>query len=83
MGTNIRNMLDKSDYYSVVETRPKNDRGVKTLRQTDGRRQRNVTVPAVKHDHKSIIPAPAHFELRTNDILITLNEHLRKGDSPT
>ncbi len=75
VGSNILDILDESDFYTISEMRPKPEWIGKTVKQADIRRKDDLTVLAIRHKDKLSIPVSPDTLICAEDILITLSEH--------
>lgn len=74
VGSNILDILEESEHYSISEMHPQDDWVGKTVRESDIRRNHGLTILAVRQGEDLHIPVSPDQILGKNDILITLTE---------
>ena len=74
VNSNIMDILEESDIYTITEMHPLDEWINKTIRQADIRHNHNLTVMAVRRNNKLIIPAPLDRVINKDDIMIVLSE---------
>ncbi len=74
VNSNIMDILEESDFYTITEMHPMDEWLNKTIRQSDIRHKHNLTVLAVRRNNKLIIPVPLDRVISKEDILIVLSE---------
>ncbi len=74
VGSNIRDILDDSEYYTISEMRPQADWIGKTIRQADIQRTHLITVLAVRHGETVQIPVSPDHVLERGDVLVIMQE---------
>jgi trk system potassium uptake protein TrkA len=75
VGSNILDILDESDLYTITEMRPLPEWINKTVHQADIRRKHGLTILAIRHKDKLSMPVSPDTKIAADDILITLSEH--------
>lgn len=73
---NILDIIDASDTYTITEMRPHPEWIGKTIRQSDIRKNQNITILAVKHDGNVSTPVSPDRTIDSGDTLIVLSEIL-------
>lgn len=77
-GSNIMDILDDSEFYTVTEMHPLDEWLGKTVQQADIRRKQNITVLATRRGEKFTIPVSLDKVITKEDVLIVLSEKKRK-----
>lgn len=77
VGSNIMDILEESDLYTITEMKPLPEWLGKSLRQADIRRKHNLMILAVRRGQKLTIPVSPDHVLQEEDILLTLSENPR------
>ena len=79
VGSNILDILDESDFYTISEIKPMKEWLNKTIRQADIRRKHDLMVLAIRRGDKLSIPVSPDTVITEEDILITLSEHKKRA----
>ena len=74
VNSNIMDILEESDIYTITEMHPLDEWLNKTIRQADIRHKHNLTILAVRRNNRLIIPVPLDRVISKDDILIVLSE---------
>lgn len=74
-GSNIMDILEESDFYTITEMRPLPEWVGKTVRGADIRRKHGFTILAVRRGDSMIIPISPDTAIDSQDILIVLSEN--------
>lgn len=77
-GSNIMDILEESNAYTIAEMRPMEQWIDKTVQQADIRRKHHLTVLAMRRDDKLKIPVQPDTLITNGDILIVLSEDKKK-----
>ncbi len=72
IGSNVMDILEESDLYTINEMRPMDEWMNKTIQQADIRRKYGFTILAIRHGDKLKIPVLPDTMITQDDILITL-----------
>ena len=75
VGSNIADVLEESEHYTIAEVHPKPEWIGKSIRQADIRRTSGLMVLGLRRGGKLTIPAPPDRVIEAADLLITLSEH--------
>jgi trk system potassium uptake protein TrkA len=78
VGSNIMDILDDSEFYTITEMHPLDEWVGKNVRQADIRRKENITVLATRRGYKLTIPVSLDKVITEEDILIVLSEKKHK-----
>lgn len=74
-GSNILDVLEESDFYSISEMKPMAEWVGKSVRQADIRRKHDLMILAIRRGDKLSIPVSPDRMIQEDDVLITLSEH--------
>lgn len=74
VGSNILDILEESDLYSVSEMEPLREWCGKTLKETDIRKKHGITVLAMRKGEKLTMPVSPDQRIEQDDILIVFTE---------
>jgi len=74
-GSNIMDLLEDTDIYTITEIRPMDEWLNKTLQQADIRRKHNLTILAIRQGDRLKIPVLPDTMICEDDILIALSEN--------
>lgn len=74
MGTNILEVLDDCEHYTIAEMTPLDEWIGKSIKEADVRRKHNITVLAVIHDGDITIPVCPERILGEKDVLVTISK---------
>lgn len=74
VGSNILDILEESELYTVSEMEPLRDWCGKTLRETDIRRKHGITVLATRKGERLTMPVPPDQVIEQDDILVVFTE---------
>lgn len=75
IGSNIMDILEESNLYTITEMHPMNEWVNKTIQQADIRRKYNLTILAIRHGKKLKIPVLPDMVIAEDDVLIALSEN--------
>ena len=75
MRSNLMDILEESNLYTITEMRPMDEWLNKTIQQADIRRKHNLTILAIRHEGKLKIPVMPDTVIAKDDILIALSEN--------
>lgn len=75
MGSNVLDILEETNLYTVKEIRPMDEWVNKTIQQADIRRKYDLTILAIRRGDKLKIPVLPDTVISADDILITLSEN--------
>ena len=73
VGSNIIDILNDSEYYTITEMKPLAEWVDKTLQQADIRRKYGITVLAIRHKNRLSLPIGPDRIIHGDDILIVLS----------
>lgn len=76
--TNILDILEESDDYTMLEMYPLAEWAGKTIQQLDIHRKHNVFILAMRRGGKLVIPVALDTILQTTDVLITISDKSNK-----
>ena len=79
VGSNILDILDESDFYTISEIKPRPEWINKTISQADIRRKHDLMVLAIRRGDKLSIPVAPDTVITDDDVLITLSEHKKRS----
>ena len=74
MGSNIMDILEESDIYTITEMHPMDEWLNRTIREADIRRKHNLTILALRNGDKLTIPVLPDTLITGDSILIALSE---------
>lgn len=74
-GSNIVDILEESDLYTITEMHPREEWVGKTVRQSDIRRKHDLTILAVRRRGRHAVPVSPDHTIAGDDILIALSEN--------
>ncbi|MDL2235519.1 TrkA family potassium uptake protein [Christensenellaceae bacterium OttesenSCG-928-L17] len=74
VGSNIMDILNDSEYYTISEMKPMDEWIEKSVHQADIRRKHGITVLAVRRGSKLSIPVSPDRIIQKEDILVVLSE---------
>ncbi len=77
IGSNVMDILEESDLYTIKEMRPMDEWMNKTIQQADIRRKYGLTILAIRHEDKLKIPVMPDTVIAEDDILIALTKNQR------
>lgn len=72
--SNIMDILEDSEYYTITEIKPLDEWLDKSVRQANIRQKHNITILAVRQGEELIIPVSPDRIINKEDILIALEE---------
>ncbi len=72
--SNIMDILEDSEYYTITEIKPLDEWLDKSVRQANIRQKHNITILAVRQGEELIIPVSPDRIINKEDILIVLEE---------
>lgn len=75
VGSNILDVLEESEHYTITEMQPLEDWIGKSVREADIRRKHDLSVLGIRRNDKLTIPAPPDRKIAIGDVLIVLSEH--------
>lgn len=75
MHSNLMDILEESNLYTLAEMHPMDEWLNKTVQQADIRRKHNLTILAIRHADKLQIPVTPDTVIAKEDILIALSEN--------
>lgn len=75
ISSNIMDILEESEYYTITEMRPMEKWIGKTLQQSDIRRKHNLTILAVRKGKKLTIPVPPDHVITEDEVMIVLSDN--------
>ncbi len=75
VGSNILDVLEDSEHYTITEITPLEEWLGKSIREADIRRKHNLFILGIRRGDKLKIPASPDQILDESDILIALSEH--------
>ncbi len=74
IGSNVMDILEESEFYTIKEMRPMDEWVNKTIQHADIRRKHNLTILAIRHGEKLMIPVLPDTVINQDDILIALSD---------
>ncbi|WMJ76070.1 MULTISPECIES: potassium channel family protein [unclassified Sedimentibacter] len=74
VASNIMDILEDSEYYTITEIKPLDEWLDKSLRQANIRQKHNITILAVRQGEELILPVSPDRIINKEDILIALEE---------
>lgn len=77
MGSNIMDILNDSQYYTITEMKPLPGWIGKTVRQADIRRKHDITILAIRRGERLSMQVSPDRVIEAEDVLLVLNEKKR------
>jgi trk system potassium uptake protein TrkA len=78
LSSNILDVLEESEFYTISEMRPMEDWLGKSIRQADIRRQHDLMILAIRRGGKLELPVSPDHVLAEEDVLITISERKKQ-----
>jgi trk system potassium uptake protein TrkA len=74
-GSNVMDILEESEFYTIKEMYPMEEWIDKTIQQSDIRRKHGLSILAIRRGERLVMPVLPDMTLNREDILITLSDH--------